>query len=328
MKKFMKTCAVIALVMIILGIALGIAGSSVAGRSTISQVVETVTGGRVRVDFGEGWGIFRKVEFGDNVELDLGGLSGLDVNYSIGDTSMFSRDQNILSGDVEMYCPGDGIKNLEIQVGGCHLGTKVSKDGSVYLEAKNVRKFQGYVEDDTLYVKSTMGSGASFFDGKSEITLYLPEGYGFQEAEIDMGAGEMELEWLKAEEASLEVGAGRISLKSVEARELSAEVGAGQIELKNMSVGELDVEVGMGEFVAEGTVRGNADVECSMGNVEMKLDGRQEDYNYKLEGAMGNIQLGKESVGGFAQDRTIDNGADKTMEIGCSMGNITIRFRD
>lgn len=325
MKKFMKTCAIIALALIAVGATLGFMGSRRAGGGTLSQIVESVTGGRVKVDFGEGgWGFMGNLEF-NGVDV---AIPGLGVNYNIGDSSMFSKDHEVLSGDVEMYSPGSGIRNLEVEVGGCHFETQTSKDGSVYLESKNVRKFQGYVDGDTLHVLATMGAGVSWFDKKSEVILYLPQGYEFDEVEIDMGAGELEFDELRAKEAALEVGAGRILLNSVEAQELKGEVGAGQIELKDMTVGKLDVEVGMGEFKARGAVNSDAEVECSMGNVELELDGRQEDFNYQLEGAMGSIQLGKESMGGFAQEKSIDNGARKSMQIECSMGNITLRFRD
>lgn len=326
MKKFMKTCGIIALVMIVLGMALGVAGSSAAGRTTISQVVESVTGGRVKVEFGDGsWGIFKDIEFIDNLEVDQG--SGLNVNYDISDASMFSKERDILSGDVEMYSPGSGVRKLEIQVGGCAVETKVSKDDRIYLEAKGMRKFQGYVEGDTLYVLGTVKSGITWSDDKSVI-IYLPEDSFFDEVEIDMGAGTFDMDRLNAKEISLEVGAGRITLGSVQARELSVSVGAGQIELKEMAAGELDAEVGMGEFTAQGTLDGDAEIECSMGNVELKLDGRKEDFDYEIEGAMGSIQLDKEDLGGFAQERNIDNGAAKTMKLECSMGNITVEFRN
>ncbi len=327
MKKFMKTCGIIALVMIVLGVALGIAGSSVAGRATISQVVETVTGGRVKVEFGDGgWGIFSGIASIGDMEVDLG--SGPNVNYDIGDASMFSKEHDIMSGDVEPYSPGSGIRNLKMQVGGCDVETKASKDDRIYVEAKGMRKFQGYVEGDTLYVLGTVKSGLIGLDRKSEVILYLPEDYFFDEVEIDMGAGALDIDRLSAGEVSLEVGAGRITLGTVQVRELTANVGAGQIELKDMVVGELDVEVGMGEFTAQGSLDGDAEVECSMGNVEMKLDGREEDFNYQIEGAMGSIRLDKEDMGGFAQEKSIDNGAAKTMKIECSMGNVTVKFRD
>lgn len=325
MKKFMKVCAVLALIMIVLGAVLGAAGSTAAGRTTISQVVDTVTGGRVQVRF-LGWGL-PSVEVGD-MKVDVGDITtGFGVNYNIGDASMFSKDHDILSGDVEKYCPGSGIRNLEVTVGGCHFETKTSEDGSVYLEVDNARKFQGYVEGDTLYVRATMRNGVALFEEKSQVILYLPENYSFDEVEIDMGAGEMEFDRLKAEEALLEVGAGRIVLKEAQAGKLTVEVGAGQIELKDMTVETLEAEIGMGEFLAGGVINGDASVECSMGNVEMRIEGREEDFNYRLEGAMGNIDLGRQSYGGFAEERDIDNHADKTMEVECSMGNISIKFK-
>lgn len=325
MKKFMKTCGIIALVMIVAGLTLGIVASSRAGRSTISQVVEAATGGRVQIDFDRGWGFLGNIKLGNMMEI---GIPGLGANYNIGNSSMFSKDHEILSGDVAKYSPGSGIRDLEVEVGGCHFETKESEDGSVYVETKNVKKFQGYVEDGKLYVLATTGAGVSWFDSKSTVILYLPKDYEFDKVEIDMGAGELEFDSLNAREASLEVGAGRIALDSVKVQELKADVGAGQIELKDMAVGTLDVEVGMGEFAAWGAVSGDGKVECSMGNVEIELDGRKEDFNYRLEGAMGSIQLGQESLGGFAQEKSIDNGAAKSMRIECSMGNITLRFRD
>lgn len=316
MKRFMKVCAVAALIMIVLGAVLGIVGSSAVGRDAISSVVDKVTGGRIKVFGGSGWGLLPEIQIGG---ADMAG-------FNIGDSSMFSRDYEVLAGDVEKYCPGSGIRNLKVEVGGCHFETKKSEDGSVYLEAEKTRKFQGYVEGDTLYVMATAGAGISWLKD-ARVVLYLPEEYEFGEVEVDMGAGEMKFDRLEAEEASLEVGAGRIVLNEVYARNLEISVGAGQIELKEMTVGHLDAEVGMGEFLAKGVISGSVEAECSMGNIEMEIEGRKEDFNYHLEGSMGNIDLDRESFGGFAEERDIDNHAEKTMQVECSMGNISIRFR-
>lgn len=310
MKKFMKVCAIAALIMIVLGAVLGILGVSAAGGTLISQVVDQVTGGRIKVGTGEGlWGI----DFG--------------VHYDIGNSSMFSKSREILSGDVEKYCPGDGIRNLQVEVGGCSFETRTSEDGNFYLETKDVRKFQGYTEGDTLYIKAVMGSGLNWFKD-SRIILYLPDDYSFEEVLMDIGAGEIECRGLKADEMILDVGAGRIFLEKVQARKMEADIGAGQIELKDMRIGELDAGVGMGEFLADGVIEGDVDVECSMGNVEIRIDARKEDFNYQLEGAMGMISLDRDSYGGLAEEKEINNGADKNMDIECSMGNITIKFTE
>lgn len=333
MKKFMKRCLILVLVFAVIGTILGIAGGSVAGRATVSQVVETVTGGRVHLNldwnqfgFTMGDGFFGSI-FGDS---DEAGQYAVDTGiYDIDDATMFDKGRDVYKGDVDKYCPGGGIRHLDVEVGGCSFETEVSDDDNIYLEVKSAHKFQGFVKDGTLYIKAANGSLTNWSDVSDfRIILYLPEDYRFDEADVSMGAGKMRLVGLDVREASLDVGAGQITVEDVCADELEISIGAGEIALENMEVYRLDVTVGMGYFAADGAINGSAQIECSMGNVEMELDGAQKDFNYQLEGSMGNIDLGNESFSGFSQERDIDNGADKDMEVECSMGNITIKFRD
>lgn len=321
MKKFMKGCAVTAVILVAAGLVLGIVGSTARGSETISRVVETVTGGRVKINFGTGgeWSIMA----GDNILDSLG-----EVNYDIGEFSSFSGRYEVWKGDVEKYRLEGTVTNLDIEAGGCSFRVEDSGDDFFYVEAESTGKFQAYVEDETLYLKTTTG-GVTAWDelSGSKIILYIPGGYRFQQAEVDLGAGMMEIPDLKAAEASLEVGAGRIVVGKAEAAVLDVSVGAGQIELEEMDVAELNAEVGMGGLNARGAVSGYIDAECSMGSLELLLTGKKEDFNYELSGAMGSLNLAGESYGGFVQERNIDNGAEKTMEIDCSMGNVTIGFQ-
>ena len=74
--------------------------------------------------------------------------------------------------------------------------------------------------------------------------------------------------------------------------------------------------------------RGLSPSTCSMGYVALYLMGNEDDFNYQLEGAMGNIDIGGMSFSGFGQEKKIDNGASKNIEVECSMGNISILFMD
>ena len=359
MKKFMKGCGILALVLIGVGVTLGMAGRSVAGQATIRAVVEDVTGGRIRMDGGNWWGwnfvinhhnayaqeydvveqvlsveqtdVLSIVE-GDDV-IDGGYASedwetGWEGLYDIEDAFDFDEVYQIWKGNVAKYQLGTDIEDLDIELGGGSFTTIVSDDDNFYVEAEGVHKFQGFVEDNTLYIKSTSTSRGG--SQKGEVTLYVPENYYFEEVEIDVGAGALWFSNLNAQEASLEVGAGSIALNDPKVQDLDVSIGAGKIDMTGMEAGNLDVEVGAGELIAEGTVLNNADVECAMGNVEIGLAGSENDFNYYLEGHMGSIQVGDSGYisGGFSQKRTIDNRASKEMEIECSMGNITIWFMD
>lgn len=323
MKKFMKGCLIIAFIFLMIGLVLFVAGRSVRGSDAISQVVEKVTGGRAHMNFGgeNGWGFTVGDDFFEK-------LNDADVKYDINDALTFDTNFEIMKNDVKKYCPGTDIKELDIKVGGCVFETKVSDDDKFYIKAEKAHKFQGYVQDNTLYIRESGGARNWSRIGSCVITLYVPKNFTFEEAEVEMGAGVMKLSHLCAsEEISLEIGAGVIEVDKVECAELEITVGAGQIEVKNMELNKLNAEIGMGEFTAEGEISEEADIECSMGNVELQVKGKEEDFNYEVECAMGNIEIGANSYSGLAKEKSIDNGASKKMSLECAMGNVKVTFK-
>ncbi len=325
MKKFMKFCLIIAAIFVVIGLVLGITGSALTGADSVSDLVNKVTEGRVQFNMNpENWGLQI-----DNIFDDLGGVEFGGVNYEIEDSVSFNPIHVTLSGDVDKYLLEGTIKNLEIEAGGCSFRVETSGDEHFYAEARNAGKYQAYVENETLYVKTT-ATGVKTWDelSGSKITLYVPEGFAFEDVDVNLGAGVLNFVCLQAAEASLEVGAGQIIADSALVQALEVNVGAGQVKLKDMEITELKAEVGMGEFTAAGKVLGNVDAECSMGNLELQLAGKESDFNYELNGAMGNLNLNGENYSGFAQERDIDNGADKDIKIECSMGNVSVKFND
>lgn len=318
MKKFMKGCGIVALVFLALGLALVIAAGTVRGRETITYVVDKVTGGRVQISFDGliGWGI----QVRDKLP---------EPGYDIEDATSFDSSHTIWGGDMEKTCLGEDVEALKVEVGGCLFHTEVSADDSFYIKASDTGKSQAYIENGTLYVRSTTKSVTLLGSWKgSKITLYVPAGYHFKEADIELGAGELMFDALEADQISLGVGAGRITADRLKTQSLTMEIGMGQIDMKDVEVESLVAEVGMGNLMVEGTVNGDADVSCAMGNVDLKLMGSQQNFNYQIEGALGNIDLGQESYSGIGLSREIDNGAPKEMKVKCEAGNITIKFTE
>lgn len=326
MKKFMKGCGITALILFVLGLALALIAGSVRGSSVISQVVEEATGGRVHARFGwPYWGIFVD-DWWDKVDT---------VQYELDISDIFDRRHDIIDGDTlkngqYVFAP-DAVKSLDIQVGGCSFDTEISENGLFYLEAKGIGKVQFYLEDDELHINAVNTrrglNSLTNISWTGELTLYVPEGCTYDHVNIEMGAGELLFDDLSADDISLEVGAGHICVQNVKARKLEASAGLGQLELYEMDVEELDAEVGMGELVAQGNIGRRGILECAMGNLDIVLDGSERDFNYQLEAAAGNIDLGRNSYSGLAREQRINNGAAKELDVECSMGNISIRFK-
>ena len=327
LKKFMKGCAMTALVLFVIGFVLATVASSIRGRTTIEDVVENVTGGRINLrlnPFSNWWGSYVNdhdiLGWVDDMEI----LEEVDdvIDENIG----FNSNYDILKGSVEKFSLGNDIRDLDFGIGACSFTTEPSPDDNFYLEAKYAGKLQSYVEDGTLYIRSTATVKHWNELQGCRVVLYVPEGAYFDDAEIEVGAGRLEFDGMRAREVSLSAGAGLISLNDLQTVSLEASVGMGQIALDEAVIGTLDAEIGMGEFVAAGTLNGDADVECSMGNVSLTLDGSLRDFNYELSKALGNVTLGGSSSSGLSHEKYLDNGADKTIAVDCSLGNVTIQF--
>lgn len=354
MRKFMQGCAITALVFIVLGFSMAVIAGGVKGTATIENVVEAATEGKVQVNLDSisDWGITvgENVgaavgdmgvyigEIGESIGEEVGeaigdGISeGMNkVHYELEDAMVFDRNHETLKGDVEKYVVGNEISELFVEAGGCVFTMKESGDDNFYLEAENAKKFQGYIENGTLFVRATVGSGTVAKGEECSVTLYVPDNWGekrLDKVDMELGAGVMELSRLDADKVLLEVGAGQIVLSEAVAETLDVTVGMGEIIVKDLTADKLLGKVGMGHLYLEGSIYDKADVECAMGSLEMVVKGSQDDFDYDIECGMGNIKIGDNSYGGVAQEKNIDNGASGKMIVECAMGDVNISFTE
>ncbi len=301
MKKFMKTCAVLALILIVAGTGMSLVAGAIQGPITISQLRNSI-----HLDDELGEEIFAKLENLEELKrLDSG------VRFSVEDglNGEFDSKHDILSGDIKQsFSPDDeGIRNLDIAAGGCSVVLEDSDDDDFHVEVKRAKAYQGYVNDGTLYLKCIRKSTVNGTDG-CKIVLSIPEEYAFDDVEIALGAGEF------------------TGKNTLQASKMEIELGAGTIELKDLDVSKFEAEVGAGSLEIKGDIREKAEVECAMGSIEMKLAGEMEDYNFNVSVAMGDISIGGRSYSGMDRSKEIDNEASRTIDLECAMGSIEVKF--
>lgn len=320
MKKFMKVCAIMALILLVLGFGMSIVAGAAEGTTRISEIVDTITDGKLNINLESitDWGI----------QIDEENLFGTGIHYDITENMVFDDDYEVFSGDVAKTSVGNQFSNLDVEAGGCTLFFRPSEDTEFYVEAKGCSKFQYYIEEETLFIK-VMHTVDDLTDyDNCEIVLYVPEGFEFACVDLELGAGLMEIGTICAKSISAEVGAGQICVNSLETEECIVEVGMGEIVIDGMQIKNMYAEVGMGHLSLTGTVLDNANIECSMGAIDFIVSGQKEDFNYTIEAAMGNVSVDGVDYSGLARDKTIENGADKQMDIECAMGNIDIQFTE
>lgn len=314
MKKFMKFCLVLALVLIIAGCALYIAGRTTDGGTRMNEVLSEVTGDRIHLNLDpnsdSGWGVF----LSDDI-------------YDIDDASVFNSEYPIWQGDTDSHqvCKGD-VEELDLEIGGSMVEIKDSEDEYVYIESSNAGKTQVYVEDGVLYVRSLRPSNLMNEIKNSTITLYLPQNCQLSEMKISLGAGLLKLKGMNVESMAAQIGAGQLLLEDLSLEQIAVSLGAGEVKAENVTMGSFSAEIGAGNLELNGIINGDTQISCSMGNVSMKLQGQETDFDYELNCVAGNMEIGDDEFSGASVERNIDNGATKNMTIECTMGNVEVKF--
>ncbi len=323
MKKFMKGCAVTALIFIVLGMLIGVTGSIGHGspRFSFQEILSAISGGNITSDSVDDW----SHGVAEQIQENMG-----DVHYDLEDNVDYNPDHEVKTGTIDLYILGDdsqGITELQVQAGGCAMKIQVSEDDCFRVEADGMRKFQGYVEDNTLVIRGTSKANSNSEGNLSgSICLYVPEGYSFDNVTLDLGAGSLNVEELQTDSLEANVGAGKMAFTKLDAEQAALDCGAGQMTVEELNSRMIEVSVGMGSVRLTGDVTERLTGDCSMGELKLTLVGEQTDFNYDLSCGMGAMKVGDDSYNGMAQEQQINNQAAKDMELDCAMGSVMVEF--
>lgn len=158
---------------------------------------------------------------------------------------------------------------------------------SLQIEHEGVNGFEAYVKDETLHIEDD----GKLKNNEGTIIVVVPKDMRFVEVDLEIGAGEADIDGVIADKVSIEVGAG-------------------QANVLNLDAEKLDVEVGTGQLCVE-------------------LAGNMNDYNYELECGIGEIIIGENSYSGLGSSRTINNiDSVRNIKAECGVGQIQIDFAE
>lgn len=293
----------------------------------IAAVVFIVIGFVVTLGAVAGGGLRLAKTMAENGELSYTGFwyghhPHWTINDDIHDEDFFDDDQEIFKDDVDKKVETKGLRCLNIDIGAGKIDIRETNDEDISIHTEDMRKVQIYRNDDTLYVK---GLRSNVSDGGT-IHISLPKDLTFDKVDISAGASDFDADVLRAKEIDMDLGAGRIEISDLYADEMNIKIGAGSTTIKNADVKDAEVQVGMGRFALKGAITGDLNAECSMGELVLSLEGSEDDHNYDLECAAGNLRVGGSNFAGVASERNIDNGAESNFNLECSMGSLDVTF--
>lgn len=219
MKKFMKVCAILALVFLTVGTAMVVFVGAIKGPVVLSQLGSYLQ------------------------ELDYGEYLNFDVNIS------FDPNFTVFQGNTEQSFSAEEVRDLCVDAGACQLVIEQSEDEEFHVKVEGAGKYQGYVRGNTLYIKAAGNTRLFGGNDAGRICLSVPEQLSFEQVNLSLGAGQISgTADLQTENIEIELGAGEITLSKLTAEKLDAEVGMGSLTVKGDIQQKADVECAMGSI--------------------------------------------------------------------------------
>ena len=233
------------------------------------------------------------------------------------------------------------IRDLEMDLdyGGITIERSGKDEETIYVfveyrKKNHKRQVEAYVSGKILYLEE---KGASWTrdDDSVKITMQIPEKAleepWLNSINIEQGAGFIDINMpLTAKEISINVDAGMCSVnkKLTASEELSAQVGAGQILLSEVVAGSLELSAGLGQLTAERIEADTVEIECGVGQIEVTAAGKESDYSYYVDCAVGSVRVGGNEFSGVGSGREIENDGSREMDINCDVGEVHVTFTE
>lgn len=179
--------------------------------------------------------------------------------------------------------------NLDIEFGAGTLKIYYDDVEQIQIQQEDVPGFKWYVEDRALHIEGGVKVGIHNSNGTLEVII--PRDMKFDEVDLEVGAGEADVNGLIASKMDIEVGAG-------------------EAKITNLDVQNLNSETGTGELYVE-------------------LVGSEADYSYDVECGIGEIKINGNSLGGFGSKQNITNpGASRFLSLECGIGKVQVAFQE
>lgn len=293
MRAFYKLCGKLAIIMIILGIALTMIGLG-NGANVNSLNISPIRYGKdtdMKFNIGE-------------VEADIHSID-IDVEYgeiSIKEGELFQ----ILTNENNNY----DIKSSE-------------KNGTWRITSKKEGVFNIF--------GFAIGRNDFFGNHKRDkITIYIPKEYQAKNISIQLGAGKMTAEQLMADRIKLDVGAGKLEADRLYAYEQADMiVGAGQIQIGTIEAKSAEIDCGVGSIVIDGgSLTGKNKIDCGVGDVKIRLTGNPDDYNYYIDSGLGSVIINEEKYSLTSSTNRVNDRASSEFDIECGVGNIQLQIKE
>lgn len=218
----------------------------------------------------------------------VGGILGV-IGVIAGVSSM--KDDGV--GELSARDISGDITDIKIEIGAAEL--KITTGEAFALES-NLKDLKSEVKNGMLVITEKTRIPKNY-SAERVVILTVPGGFSFGEADITTGAGKVTIDTLSADRVRFELGAGDVKISELSARS-SADIdgGAGRIEISGGAMHDLSLNMGVGELDLASALSGDADLDYGIGKAMLTLIGKAEDYRISVEKGIGAVTVDGEEA--------------------------------
>lgn len=303
----------------------------------------------VDYDIGDGWRLWNGVDSGRE---DTANAEDTDEASAVSDDSHVLTYEKIKSLDFSMFAGKLHIeegKEFTLKVneeGGKRVSSEVT-DGVWTLKEKSIReKNSGGENNITIFGVDINLDNTAHRRDLTEVYITIPKNFTADKISLSVGAGTITAESLSANSGSISVGAGTCSIEELNVKDRSSyQVDAGMLKINNAIIndgtmtcaaGKIEIEDGTihnstisctaGAIDIKGSITGDSDIRTSVGSINLRLDGKEEDYNYTIDCNLGSLKLNGTKYSGINKHIVQKNSAPNNMALNCDIGSISMNI--
>lgn len=234
---------------------------------------------------------------------------------------ILSGSDSDVVGEMQTYPIEGEITSLSVRLSGAELQIETADSFSV---ESNHNYISVKTENGKLYIDETNQSFSAYRECASVI-LYVPEGFVFDDASIETGAGKVEINSLSADILKLSLGAGKADIKNLTANSRSdIDGGAGELIIDGGYLCNLKLDMGVGALTMKSRIEGQSRLDYGIGETKLTLLGSREDYRIEIDKGIGEARLEGKSM----QDDSVYGAGINHLEIDGGIGAIHIEFSE
>jgi len=242
--------------------------------------------------------------------------------------------------EVQLTANASGLKQLKADISYATLRIEPHDKQSVAYSITNNTKRIGasvQIDGDTLVISTKKNHTLSWLFGwkgdrlgrsKTAITVKIPQNTVFDTADIIIGAGLLMLDGFTANQRfKLNTGAGEVDVKNITASNVNIQTGVGETVFHNCSFTDTVMNTGIGETVFDGSVFKKLEINAGIGEIDMRINGKKDDYLINATSGIGSILIDGRSATGIDSTFRINNqNALHTIRVKAGIGQVNITF--